>query len=519
MKRGPTTAALVLALLLGNASAHKNWWKGYQDDARHYQKKASDKLKQKYDEFSQGWSLNDGWQGWDGFHFGHGGECTERCKDEHRKAEHKVKTMMEKQVRELDTCRHKLRASESEGSECRVEKSQLVKKLSRANSESARTQEDLTADIKKERHGRLLAEARLKASLETSEKLKEEAARGESCTAKQGSFRELKEELHDKSRETAQLWSKWRLAEAHIKGLEEELTATPNGGLCKFWKVFVCAVVMMFGWLFSSLSALKAQLGESNTECSQQHSKVLEMQVELEAEFGDMIKVDGQVADLNTDFPFHISEEHVDGEIVRFVKVQCPGVEHVDVSIDVIFNGCVLHIARRASRGVKATTWSKLLQFRPSEGLFEFKEDQVSLEHGILQLVFRSYVHQSRVFRFPQHFDLSDGDREMQWMMSSDRLEDDALEAEVHNPKQQHRDEDEHEDEVEEDEADEDWDDERRADTTEDMKIENDHEVEIEARQQTRDEQDEEDIVTDGASSCGRSEATSDDFEKVQLDE
>merc|ERR1711957_188682 len=65
--------------------------------------------------------------------------------------------------------------------------------------------------------------------------------------------------------------------------------------------------------------------------------------------------------------------------------------------------------------GVAATTWKKRFQFEPADGLFEFREDQMVLERGFLQLTFRGYSFQSRAIRFPQHYSLEDTDCDLCW--------------------------------------------------------------------------------------------------------
>jgi hypothetical protein len=117
---------------------------------------------------------------------------------------------------------------------------------------------------------------------------------------------------------------------------------------------------------------------------------------------------------LGTDFSYLLYDEKIDQSILRCIKIQCPGVRHSDIQVGITFNGCSVRIARQASEGVEGTEWSESFEFKPEEGLFEFKEDQTRLEHGFLTLVFRTYTVQSRIFRFPAHFDLS-ADDEMIW--------------------------------------------------------------------------------------------------------
>ena len=46
--------------------------------------------------------------------------------------------------------------------------------------------------------------------------------------------------------------------------------------------------------------------------------------------------------------------------------------------------------------------WTKRFQFKLTDGHFEFKEDEVKLEHGVLYLIFKAYTEEGRVFRCPQ---------------------------------------------------------------------------------------------------------------------
>jgi len=87
-----------------------------------------------------------------------------------------------------------------------------------------------------------------------------------------------------------------------------------------------------------------------------------------------MMKINQSPTTLGTDFSYHISDERGDQGIKRSIKIQCPGVDYSDVEIDVIRNACVVKINRNAGQGVEAISWQKKFQFRPSEGLFEFKD-------------------------------------------------------------------------------------------------------------------------------------------------
>jgi len=94
-------------------------------------------------------------------------------------------------------------------------------------------------------------------------------------------------------------------------------------------------------------------------------------------------------------------------------------VKHSNVEVELIFNGCEVLIRRQASLGVEGTLWKKRFQFRPSDGLFEFREEQMQLEDGFLQLVFRACAFHNRRVLFPRHFSLSDTDCDACWDYSA----------------------------------------------------------------------------------------------------
>lgn len=162
-------------------------------------------------------------------------------------------------------------------------------------------------------------------------------------------------------------------------------------------------------WGSHKLSKLHVQLGRK-----QQRIDALEH--EFREELVGMVRIgDAAAGELGFDFGFRILDREVGQETVRLIKIQCPGVEHADVEVELIFNGCIVSLRRRASCGVEAATWRRRFQFRPSDGLFEFKEDQMTLERGYLQLFFRAYRFQSRVIRFPQHYSLAESDSDQYW--------------------------------------------------------------------------------------------------------
>jgi len=121
------------------------------------------------------------------------------------------------------------------------------------------------------------------------------------------------------------------------------------------------------------------------------------------------------VGELGHDFGFQVIHRVVDRETERLIKIQCPGVAHADVEVNLIFNGCNVSIRRRACCGTREMRWQKRFRFKTSDGLFEFKEDQMQLEHGYLILVFRAYAFRSRLIRFPHHFSLAESDVDQSW--------------------------------------------------------------------------------------------------------
>lgn len=149
-------------------------------------------------------------------------------------------------------------------------------------------------------------------------------------------------------------------------------------------------------------------------------------------EFGDMIKMqNGTLGKLGSDFDFVINENADDQDLrneiltprsysdkkafIRIIKVQCSGVLHKAISCDTIFNGCIVTIQREASLGVAATTWTQKFQFSPNDGLFEFQDDKMKLDHGYLTIVFRATQFVGRTVRFPEHHDMCEDDYERPW--------------------------------------------------------------------------------------------------------
>lgn len=148
--------------------------------------------------------------------------------------------------------------------------------------------------------------------------------------------------------------------------------------------------------------------------------RISALEQELHAEFGSMVCVGDSDGGLGSDFGFCVFNTEINQEAVRLIKIQCPGVKHADVEIELVFNGCEVIIRRQASRGVTGSTWTRRFQFKPSDGLFEFREEQMVLEDGFLQLVFRACAFETRSVLFPRHFSLADTDTDACWDYAAD---------------------------------------------------------------------------------------------------
>jgi len=188
-------------------------------------------------------------------------------------------------------------------------------------------------------------------------------------------------------------------------------------------------VLALASLLLCGLSGLRvgrrsgACLGGS-ADMQQEMSGLSELRLERESPLhscgagAEPLPMESLKGELTCDFAHHIFQlEGPRGEALRIVKIRCPGVERNDVEVRLVFNGCDINIRRRSSSGVPAATWNKRFQFHQSEGLFEFKEDQMQLDHGFLQLTFSSRVsQQGRVVRFPApHFSLAATDTDPHW--------------------------------------------------------------------------------------------------------
>jgi hypothetical protein len=191
-----------------------------------------------------------------------------------------------------------------------------------------------------------------------------------------------------------------------------------------------CLIAAVTIALIAVLSSFGRQHFTLCSELKHSRKRITVLEQEFTSEFGDMVQVGDTGSDLGCDFGFRIFDAEINQEAVRLIKIQCPGVKHSDVEVELLFNGCEVVIRRQASRGVASTTWNKRFQFRPSDGLFEFREEQMQLEDGFLQLVFRTCAFHNRLVLFPRHFSLSTSDTDACWDYAADGAGDtDQVEA------------------------------------------------------------------------------------------
>merc|ERR1712187_597578 len=99
--------------------------------------------------------------------------------------------------------------------------------------------------------------------------------------------------------------------------------------------------------------------------------------------------------------------EVFEDKALRCVKICCPFLCRSNIDIDVICNGCIITAEPKPPQGSEIAPWMKQIQFRPSEGLCEFKG--ASFEGDFLKIEFqRSRVHRLRSFSVTDAEDESD---------------------------------------------------------------------------------------------------------------
>mmetsp|Transcript_36141 Transcript_36141/g.93253 ORF Transcript_36141/g.93253 Transcript_36141/m.93253 type:complete len:514 (-) Transcript_36141:81-1622(-) len=342
----------------------------------------------------------------------------------------KTKTAaLEKKVERLE------RKVSSQHEECNLAagkaSSQGMKDVKAAKDKAARKQSELEAE--KKRRAKLEKEKReAKAQLEAEKaavgKLKQELQLVGTRN------RELEAQLEDTGvgREAARDGHKVPVFVARTSILVdciEALTMLINvvlaGGASIMDSMEAAAVVVLGALCFLShrrAEHLEAEVRRRKAALLEEQAAVARLEEELHTELGGMMS-DVPAGHLGGDFSWRVWDESHDEEVVRKIKIQCPGARHQDISVDIIFNGCVVKIARPASPGVDEREFVKQFQFRPSSGLFEFRMDQVQLDQGYLLLEFCSYNFRRRVFCFPPHHQLDRADMEGSWELPSEATE------------------------------------------------------------------------------------------------
>jgi len=226
----------------------------------------------------------------------------------------------------------------------------------------------------------------------------------------------LQSELQDARQSVARLTLDMQAEEAGRNGAapaRDSARFTIGSILCTLSAIIaIRKAVHLIGKLASEHRTFK----QLSFDVERERGKVARLEEELRIELGNMMRAEEMICEPGSEFAFCVYDTEVGGSTARLIDVQCPGVDYDDIAVDIIFNGCVVRISRKADHGVAAAAWEKRFQFRLSEGLFEFKDDQAQLEKGILSLLFRPHTFEGRAFRFPAHFSLAATDRDESWI-------------------------------------------------------------------------------------------------------
>lgn len=370
---------LFLLALACSAEAHKGWWKAYQERAEDWKRKfedKADKIHRKFQDQAEHWSrhVNDRVKEWGG------------CED-HRRCDEKVKRL-DKRADKLDK---KLAACHRDWRTSRAELTRLGQQSQEQLATCQREVQVLGLRLE-QKHAQIQT---LESEAKECPVPRESSCRPVPCS----------EEAERPPKESPG-------ADVDDSALDRE-TVGVLGSLALF------AVLAIRQWLRARALADKLARVEPALEAASQQAAALEE--ELKREFGAPAAGGAQTPDQLTEFTHTIEDEHLGEDVLcRRLRIRCPGVSHSQIHVDGLSNGCTITIERNRTAEGEAAPWRKTFQFRPSEGSFEFQEELAELELGILTLVFISSPKPKWVFRFPQHFDLTEADREMAWMMSSD---------------------------------------------------------------------------------------------------
>lgn len=220
----------------------------------------------------------------------------------------------------------------------------------------------------------------------------------------------------------AESWDVQATAGSPSDGVVQPIVTSPDLiGACAVASAALVAVVLAFARFCGFDIAVSKTYGE--TELHVEKSKVARLSKRLQAAEASLAQLNGMEGSAGKisskaserqsrikqhgvdDLSFVVYNKRREHWQERIVKIQCPGVTHQDIEIEIVVNGAIVKITREASQGVSRLDWKKKFQFPMEEGLFEFKEEEVTLELGILYIVFKLLTPKTRVFRLPQQFE------------------------------------------------------------------------------------------------------------------
>lgn len=109
------------------------------------------------------------------------------------------------------------------------------------------------------------------------------------------------------------------------------------------------------------------------------------------------------------------------------IEIDCPGVARQDVQVEVRAESCVVSVSKRSIDNSTPRTWRKTFTLGQDSGHgFDFRAEEMSLDLGVLRLVFRKSPA-SRVVHFPEYFSLADTDADCSWCFPSNDSDEHPL--------------------------------------------------------------------------------------------
>lgn len=153
----------------------------------------------------------------------------------------------------------------------------------------------------------------------------------------------------------------------------------------RLYQVATFIAFVVFAVSLSAYVNLRKELRTAKSESNDNKGRLHELQAEFDSELSGAIKL-GQLPNF-VDPDYEISEDST----LRCVKIACPIACRSDIDIEVICNGCIVTVNQP---GADDIPWTKKIQFKPSDGLCEFKG--LTLDGEFIKLEFQ----RSRVHRF-----------------------------------------------------------------------------------------------------------------------